>query len=412
MASWSDLPLDLLGIIVACFGTLPVDRARFAARRRLPWVMSWDNRVMIPFNGSEYNLLCFPEDGVGVVGSTDSWLAVGLGTKQEFEEGIKCIYTGYVLHNPFSGTTVPLTVLNDIIVNIETCLIYKFLMRSTVDDLIAVVTNNEKYPIIVFRQGKGAWVPRPCTAPYINIIDVAFLGNTLYAITKAEDLIPLNLALDGDGKPLVTIGKRVIRQPPGYDGYDADDERDEEDGDDGNDTEKEDVPDHDGNIEEDGNEDNEEQEIALDDEVPPEDDGSHHSSFSGEFTHGKVTGEFIIISRHLIVSCGKLLMVRRHKYYYTVSICTHRVEILEADASTGAWVPLDVSDGLGGGRALFISMNFSKSVSAPCGEVEEDVIYDIDTGELFDMKTQTSRQKRFCTPSQGITWLFPPELVL
>ncbi|VAI11339.1 unnamed protein product [Triticum turgidum subsp. durum] len=339
------------------------------------------------------------------------------------EEGSRCIYTGFVLHNPFSNTTVPLTVLNDVIINTGTCLIYKFLMRSTVDDFVALVTNNENYPIIVFRQGTGAWVPRPCTAPYINIIDVAFLGSTLYAITKAEDLIPLNLALDGDGKPLVTIGKRVIRQPPGYDGYDAwntsddddedhsDDERDEEDGDDGNDTEEEDVPDHDGDIEEDGNEDHEEQEIALDDEVPPEDDGSHHSSFSGEFTHGKVTGEFIIISRHLIVSSGKLLMVRRHKYY-TVSICTRRVEILEADASTGAWVPLDVSDGLGGGRALFISMNFSKSVSAPCGDIEEDVIYDIDTGELFDMKTQTSRQKRFCTPSQGITWLFPPELVL
>ncbi|KAF7056297.1 hypothetical protein CFC21_063716 [Triticum aestivum] len=444
MASWSDLPLDLLGSVIACFGTLPVNRVRFAAvcrswhaavchheRRRLPWVMSWDDRVMIPFDGSEYNLLCFPEDGVGVVGSTDSWLAVGLGTKQEFEEGIKCIYTGYVLHNPFSGTTVPLTVLNDVIVNIGTCLIYKFLMRSTIDDFIAVVTNNENYPIIVFRQGRGAWVPRPCTAPYINIIDVAFLGDTLYAITKAEDLIPLNLTLDGDGKPLVTVGKRVIRQPPGYDAWHtsddddedhSDDERDEEDGDDDNDDpEEEDVPDHDGNIEdedvntldedtdieEDGNED----EIALDDGALRQDDGSHLSSFSGEYAHDEETGDLILISRHLIVSSGKLLMVRRHKYY-TVPICTRHVEILEADASTGAWVPLHVGAGLGGRRALFISMNFSKSVSAPSGEVEEDVIYDIDTGEVFDMKAQTSKQNIFCIPSQGITWLFPPELVL
>jgi hypothetical protein len=34
------------------------------------------------------------------------------------------------------------------------------------------------------------------------IIDVVFLGDRLYAITQAEDLMPLNLALDGDGKPI------------------------------------------------------------------------------------------------------------------------------------------------------------------------------------------------------------------
>jgi hypothetical protein len=58
------------------------------------------------------------------------------------------------------------------------------------------------YPLIVFRQGNSAWVAQTYIAPYI--IDVAFLGDRLYAITQAEDLMPLNLALDGDGKPMVT----------------------------------------------------------------------------------------------------------------------------------------------------------------------------------------------------------------
>jgi hypothetical protein len=105
----------------------------------------------------------------------------------------------------------------------------------------------------------------------------------------------------------------------------------------------------------------------------------------------------IIISQHLIVSRGKLLMVRRYTQipYDNARVFTRRVDIMEADASMGAWAPLPISSGLGGGRALVISMCFSKSVCAPCGEVEEDVVYDIDTGEVFDMKYQTSREGRF-----------------
>ena len=236
MASWSDLPLDLFGLVVACFSTYPVDRARIAAvcrswrsavrhheRRRLPWIMSWEDQVYIPFDfgGLPLSLQHFPDGGVRVVGSTDSWLAIGLGTEHEFEDETKCVYHGYVLHNPFSNTTVPLAVLSDIIVNIGTCLIYKFLMRSSsVDDFIAVVTDNLNYPLIVFRQGKGAWVAEPYRSPCVYIIDVAFMGDTLYAITGAEELIPLHLALDGDGKPMVTIGKRVIKRPPSNYDYD------------------------------------------------------------------------------------------------------------------------------------------------------------------------------------------------
>jgi hypothetical protein len=88
------------------------------------------------------------------------------------------------------------------------------------------------------------------------------------------------------------------------------------------------------------------------------------------------------------------------------------VDVLEADINTGRWVPLPVDNGLGGDRALFISTYFSKFVSPPRGDVEADVVYDINTGEAFEFRSQTSRQSRFCKPSQGITWLFHPELVL
>jgi hypothetical protein len=88
------------------------------------------------------------------------------------------------------------------------------------------------------------------------------------------------------------------------------------------------------------------------------------------------------------------------------------VDVLEANIDIGRWVPLPVDNGLGGDRALFIGTDFSKFVSAPRGDVEADVVYDIDTGEAFEFRSQTSRPSRFCKPSQGITWLFHPELVL
>ena len=111
-----------------------------------------------------------------------------------------------------------------------------------------------------------------------------------------------------------------------------------------------------------------------------------------------------------IESHGKLLLVRLHKQS-TLSL-TRRVDILEADVDTGMWVPLPVDEGLGGDRALFISIYFSKFVSTTPGEVEADVVYNTNTGEAFDFRSQTSIRSRFCKPSQGITWLFPPELVL
>lgn len=47
------------------------------------------------------------------------------------------------------------------------------------------------------------------------------------------------------------------------------------------------------------------------------------------------------------------------------------MDVLEAEFSKNSWVPL--TGGLGGGQALFITMDFSMSVSAPREEMEEEV---------------------------------------
>jgi hypothetical protein len=108
-------------------------------------------------------------------------------------------------------------------------------------------------------------------------------------------------------------------------------------------------------------------------------------------------------------------MVRPHVQilpdYSILSI--RQVNVLEANIDTHAWVPM--VNGLGGGRALFIGRDFSKSVSAPLGEVEEDAVYFIKSGQVYNMKTQTCSPQRFCEPircGQRGDLIFPPDLVL
>jgi hypothetical protein len=113
--------------------------------------------------------------------------------------------------------------------------------------------------------------------------------------------------------------------------------------------------------------------------------------------------------RYLIESCGKLWMVRQHVQIPNPSIqVTCRVEVFEAVAD--AWVPM--TNGLGGGQALFVSMRFSKSVPAPCGEIEEDTIYFANIGEIFNMRSQTCSPIRWWIPIPFETWFFPPDLVV
>uniref|UniRef100_R7W814 KIB1-4 beta-propeller domain-containing protein n=1 Tax=Aegilops tauschii TaxID=37682 RepID=R7W814_AEGTA len=304
---------------------------------------------------------------------------------------------------------------------------------------MAVITTNEDHPLIVILPGKGVWLPaEPRVAPYAYIIDIAFSRDKLYGITEAGDLIPFDLGLDEDGKPLVTIGKRVIRQPPDYDDYDwwpaSDSDDDYRDSDDDDDDDDDVVGEQD-----------EEQEVTNDD-VPldDEDKGGEEKMEAAvdvaTTTHNEVVDDFdqdwptmanddddgeknfnylnwshIIgvddetTSRHLVQSRGELFMVKTRTQMLTdYTMSTRQVDIFMVDVNTRKWVPM--ADGLGGGRALFIGPDYSKFVYAPCGDVEEDAIYLMELGEAFNTKTQNAKPTRFCEPccyNDNGMWLFP-----
>jgi hypothetical protein len=123
----------------------------------MPWIVLGNGYVLSPSSGRSHRLPSFPADGI-YVGSTDDWLALGLCDTYFSDYAYKYRFRGFILHNTFSRKSVPLTVLDGIVVH-EMVSIRKFLMRSTPDDFIAVITNNVNYPLIVFRQGRGAWLP-------------------------------------------------------------------------------------------------------------------------------------------------------------------------------------------------------------------------------------------------------------
>ncbi|KAM0866860.1 hypothetical protein ACQ4PT_042363 [Festuca glaucescens] len=399
IAQLSDLPPELLDLVIAGLHD-PADRARARAvcrswhaivRRHSP--QPWQQPSTVSF--SIWSPLHFFLRRADTIGSTDDWLAV----RRVTEDGHS---SEYLLHNTFFNQTVPLPELEAIIGHHKSK-IHKFLMRSGADDLIAVITNNMMHAFMVISPGKGVWLPPPCTPPYIHIIDFAFLQGKLYAITRAEDLIPFDLVLDDKGIPVVTRGRRLINQPLDYDGHDvwpmsySDDDDDNDNADDDDEEEAEEV-------EAAANE-------EEDDQAPNPNDITCLNESAHFWPSKKIDGDLNITSRHLIESRGKLLMVRHHQQMHRHgSHFTLGVEVFEADTGAGAWMP--VTGGLGGGRALFISLNFSKSISAPCGEVEEDVIYFIDTGEVFNLKSGTSRPSRLCMSFGQKTWLFHPELVV
>jgi hypothetical protein len=426
IAQLSDLPPELLDIVIAGLHD-PADRARAravcrswhaAVRRHSP--QPWQQPSTI--SNSIWRHLHFFLRGNDTIGSTDDWLAVRVRKKRVTEDGHS---SEYLLHNPFLNHTVPLPELEAIIGHHKSE-INKFLMRSGANDLIAVITNNLMHAFMVISPGKGVWLPPPRTYPYIYIIDFAFLEGKLYAITRAEGLISFDIALDGKGIPVVTMGRHLIKQPPDYDGHRVwplsytSDYEDNDDNDGDHDDEEEEAEEVEAAPNEDDDDDGEEEEEQV--AAAPNEEEDDRASYPNDITWLNMSrrfwtqnGDDYITSRHLIESRGKLLMVRHHQQIRrNGSYFTAGVEIFEADTDAGAWMP--VTGGLGGGQALFISLNFSKSITAPCGEVEEDVIYFIDigedTGEVFNLKTGTCSSSRLCKSFGQKTWLFYPELVI
>ncbi|KQJ81691.2 hypothetical protein BRADI_5g02322v3 [Brachypodium distachyon] len=154
--------------------------------RQTPWIVLADGSFLT-LNGVQplYRLPSFPQNA-RCIGSTDGWLALDSVDANNNAHA-------YSLHNPFSAATVPLRELDAVIGKVSRLFqVRKVLMRSTPDDVVALVTNNWNYPVILVRPGKGVWLPKPRTAQYVYIIDVAFLGDKLYGVTQHRPHPPMD----------------------------------------------------------------------------------------------------------------------------------------------------------------------------------------------------------------------------
>ncbi|KAL6657294.1 hypothetical protein ACP70R_005074 [Stipagrostis hirtigluma subsp. patula] len=425
---WSDLLPELLGRIAArC--RRPADRASFravcsswhsAARHHCPpmplrpWIVLPDGSFLTLSDGDRdlpsavlpYGVFVKPADGglhrlplpqnTICVGSTDSWLAL----RRRDSSG-----QTFLLHNPFSNTTVPLPDVDSIGAKVTPpeFRVVKVLMRSAAEDIIAVLTISRSWPFVLSLPGKGTWTPEPYTPPFMYIIDVVFLGDKLYGITKAEDLFFFDLDSLHSGQVPTVIGiKRIIRHPMDYHGYNITPWSDLEDGDDQDDQAEEDVAsesDYSSDTSHEHDCENEQFQVPC----------SVDCWFDEDDEQPDVE---IITIRYLVESCGKMVMVRRQlRIPENLPSYTRGVEVFEADMDAGAWVP--VSGGLGDvGHAIFISTRFSKCVSTCLyeeGALEDDAIYFMDTGEVFHLRSRTIGPARWCLDFKDPTWVFPPD---
>ncbi|CAL5008103.1 unnamed protein product [Urochloa decumbens] len=440
---WSDLPPELLGHAIAHL-PFPADRARFravcrrwrsAARshiRQFPWLVLPDGSFCTAgARGEAYYFCTVPSvpDDATCVGSTGRWLALDRTNYAYPRSKVKLADMAsssrrddtkhahnYLLHDPFSGATVPLPEVDAIAGNVsEWFEIRKVLMmmRSSVpdEDIIAVVTNSIRCNIILCRPGKGA-----CVLEHFRVFDVAFLGDCLYGITPDEDLFAFHLAEDGDGKPIVTRIKRVIKHHPLVDEEDFWSWVDEEDDDMGND-------------DNDGNGDGDQDVLSIDDDEEEELDDGDSDSFNGDgmISDGEemardeeVLGEardYITTTRRLVKSqSGELLMVRRCVQEPPCSPSyTRKVEVFKADVTAGKWV-LAADGGLAQDEAIFLSRFFSKSTPA-YGDIKAGFIYSDDSNDVVNTRSWTRRPFRFpqvinMFTRERRTWIFPPELVV
>ncbi|XP_044405684.1 uncharacterized protein [Triticum aestivum] len=344
---WSELPLDLLGLIVAelpdpadrahfssvCRSwrsapypdtrQLPVDRlpisspptsqrqpppwrhiwrSVFSRRRQHPWVVLPGGFFLedLPPQLSDVwpePTASFPEN-LRCVGSTGSWLALD----RTDGEGRHA----YFLHDPFSRATVPLPELDAVVGDVsELFTIRKVLMRSTPDDLIVVMTNNRDLPIFSVQRGKGVLLPQPETAPVDlgTVVDIAFLRDKLYGLTM-DGLVSLPITFDDvHDIPMATSIEQIIWSNIDYDDVAGNDEDEDEDN-----TDDEGAKQNIGEVE------NDNDELRLSEEDKAE--RRNHIKLMLKARDGKVGPGFrceadYMIFRYLVESCGKLFMVIR-----------------------------------------------------------------------------------------------------
>ncbi|KAL6658712.1 hypothetical protein ACP70R_002752 [Stipagrostis hirtigluma subsp. patula] len=432
-SQWSDLPPDLLGRVIALL-PFPADRARLRAvcrawrsaarhpmRRQLPWIVLPDGSFCtVGDDGAYLGLLPGLPENITCVGATDDWLALDctddvlrrtplrdlflFGSFAKPKRDVKHRHN-YLLYNPFSGETVPLPKLDSVIGHVaETFEVRKVLMRSSSpDDVIAITTNSPNNNLILHRHGKGG-----CIVSHQRVFDVAFLGDKIYGITPAEELVAIDLADDDDGAPTVTKIRRSIGPPDGeqdlwgwmYDGDDGDDDEHDEAADD-------DAP----------NQGEGESFRDDDDDYYDLPDGKERFVEDDKDKDECQAKDIIELSRYLVVSCGELLLVRH--YIQTPPFSrpyTRNVELLKADVKAGKWVPV-LQGGLPQGQALFLSRSFSKSTPAYEDIKEGFVYFGLQVDDVFDTRSWTCKTfsmpwERTVLEGHLLTWLFPPKLVV
>ncbi|XBJ19864.1 hypothetical protein VPH35_010786 [Triticum aestivum] len=398
---------DRAGFRAVCRSWHLAMRRHLSASRQLPWIAMSDGSFYTPSDPvctSPPRLPTLPGNTT-CIGSTDDWLALDFTDAKKMHS--------YSLHNPFTGITVPLPELDAVIGQVsEFFEVRKVLMRPTPSEIVAVMTNNWNHPLILIRPGKGVWLPEPQSAPFVDIVDIAFLGDKLYGITEAEDLVSLGIEFCSDGGiPTVTSTECLIKHSPGNSSRvvwcDVDDDFDSINNyKGGKDEVTNTFEDHTKAV----SEDSEERDLdelrkktsdgmilegatcLLDDEVPFE------------------PKDIITIIRYLIESHGKLLMVKRQLHCPPYSInFTSKVEVYEMDVNDDVhWVP--VLGGLGG-KALFISGFFCKSIHT-CEDGDRDALHFIDSGEKYDMKSQIMSPSWRDIDLFRSMWIFSLELVV
>ncbi|KAF7031448.1 hypothetical protein CFC21_042776 [Triticum aestivum] len=381
-------------------------RRRLSASRQLPWIVMSDGSFYTPSDAictSPPRLPTLPSN-TRCIGSTDDWLALDFINAKKMHS--------YSLHNPFTGITVSLPQLDAVIGQVcELFEVRKVLMRSTPSDIVAVMTNNWNHPLILIRPGKGLWLPEPQSAPFVDIVDIAFLGDKLYGITEAEDLVSLGIEFNSDGMPTVSSTECLIRHPSGNSSRGVWREFDDNFYSSNNDKGGKDevtnsFEDHTEAVSEDS------EERALDELRNKTGDGMILEGatwwLDDEVPHEPK--DIITVIRYLIESHGKLLMVKRKLHWPQYSInFTSKVEVYEMDVNDEVhWVP--VSGGLGS-KALFISRFFCKSIHT-CEDGDRDALHFIDSGEKYDMRSQIVSPSWRDIDLYRSTWIFSRELVV
>uniref|UniRef100_A0ACD5XXJ6 Uncharacterized protein n=1 Tax=Avena sativa TaxID=4498 RepID=A0ACD5XXJ6_AVESA len=261
------------------------------------------------------------------------------------------------------------------------------------------MTNDWNYPIILVRPGKGVWLPEPHAAPFVDIIDIVFLGGKLYGITQAEDLVSLDIAFDdNNGAPDVT-GFHA------WSDIDEDDHNHEAENNDANNNDH--CHDKVSTEEEDNNmRATKEVTVKTGDDMLSEGITTYWEDDDVPYEPSK---DLVAVIWYLVGSCGKLFMVKRQLQcpsYGTAFTC--KVAVLEVNLGTCAWAP--VSGGLDG-QTFFISERFCKSIAAH-GDIEGDTIYFADTGETFDVMSRTLSPPQRDIDHGRSMWIFSPALVV